>query len=443
MLAQAACAFYWFNPFVWHAARRLRVEREQACDDYVLSIGTKPSDYAHHLLEIARYLQERSVFQWSQTTTVAMARRSQLEGRLLAILSREGQRRAMSQLMTAGVTAFVFVLFLSLAVVRPTVSSAHNSQSTETASSDETSAAVKSSTGLFLTNNSALSDEAIIRGAVPQGLNAPQGRNAHADDASALKILNGAQRSDELKPDLKTGDGRGIESEALPPAPPQPGSFPQAVNFPTPTVMPGPILVVKPFVKAGYQEQRKSSAQDDSGDYIAEMASVGYTNLTIDELVHLRATGVTAAYVRDLRALGLTNLTIRDISGMSVNDLTPAFIQSIRNAGYRELTARELLTFRIHDITPDFINSLRKAGYDNLSARQLTEFAVHEVTPEFIGSMRNAGYSNLSPRELVTLRVHGVTPEFVRAARKRLGELTIKQIITLKIEGLLDGSGDE
>jgi len=52
-LAQLACAVYWFNPLVWFAAWRLRVERELACDDHVLEAGAKASDYASHLVEIA------------------------------------------------------------------------------------------------------------------------------------------------------------------------------------------------------------------------------------------------------------------------------------------------------------------------------------------------------------------------------------------------------
>lgn len=435
LLAQAACAFYWFNPFVWHAARRLRVEREQACDDYVLSIGTKPSDYAHHLLEIARYLQECSVFQWSQTTTVAMARRSQLEGRLLAILSTEGKRRAMSQVMTAGLTALMFALVLLLSIVRPTVGSAQHSQSSETALTEETTAAEQSPFSLFPATSAAAKDGAIIHGAQPRESSETQGNTTVADDDSQEKLVNGAQVNDEQS--VATDTGRDVENEAAELTPPQPENFPVPVALP----QPGPPPI--PFIKAQYQQERTAEAQDKSEDFIAEMASVGYAKLSIDELVKLKESGVTADYVRSLRAQGLSNLTLKELAGMSVNNITREFIEAIRNAGYKQLTARELVSFRINGVTPEFINRLRNAGFSNLSARQLIDFAVHQVTPAFINSMRSVGFESLSPGELVTLRVHDITPEFVREARKRLGDLTVRQIIALKIEGLLEGEGGE
>jgi hypothetical protein len=56
LLAQFACALYWFNPLVWFAAWRRHVEREQACDDLVLCNGVAASAYAEHLLNVATRL---------------------------------------------------------------------------------------------------------------------------------------------------------------------------------------------------------------------------------------------------------------------------------------------------------------------------------------------------------------------------------------------------
>ena len=49
-----ARSLHWFNPVVWAVLRRLRAERERACDDAVLRAGALPSDYAEHLLSIVR-----------------------------------------------------------------------------------------------------------------------------------------------------------------------------------------------------------------------------------------------------------------------------------------------------------------------------------------------------------------------------------------------------
>ncbi len=51
-----ACALYWFNPLVWIAARQLRNEREQACDNYVIAFGRRPTDYATLLLDFTSQL---------------------------------------------------------------------------------------------------------------------------------------------------------------------------------------------------------------------------------------------------------------------------------------------------------------------------------------------------------------------------------------------------
>ena len=110
LVAGVACGIYWFHPLVWMAARRMRAECERACDDRVLSSGTPAADYASHLLEVARSTRSLG---GPGFLSVAMARPSQLEGRLLAILD---TRRRMTLTRRTRVLAVSFFALIVLAV---------------------------------------------------------------------------------------------------------------------------------------------------------------------------------------------------------------------------------------------------------------------------------------------------------------------------------------
>lgn len=53
LCARFAVALYWFHPLAWRAARLGALAREMACDEAVLRLGTRPSRYARHLLDLA------------------------------------------------------------------------------------------------------------------------------------------------------------------------------------------------------------------------------------------------------------------------------------------------------------------------------------------------------------------------------------------------------
>ncbi|MCI0574367.1 MAG: hypothetical protein L0Y66_26850 [Myxococcaceae bacterium] len=116
LLAQVACAFYWFHPLVWLAERRMRTLREYACDDQVLAAGTRASDYARELLEMVRTLGRGDL---AHSATLAMARPSQVEDRLRAILDPARRRAALGRVRAAllGLVAFAFVV--PLAALQP------------------------------------------------------------------------------------------------------------------------------------------------------------------------------------------------------------------------------------------------------------------------------------------------------------------------------------
>lgn len=147
-VAHVACALYWFNPLVWLAARAMRRERERACDDMVIALGVRPSTYAQDLLEIARIFGARL----SPSAALAMARRSELEGRLLSLLAigRPRQpRRAAKWVLATAMTLGATVVFGAQQVPspravepehRPTASSVRPVFNMDEARSDDDSA---------------------------------------------------------------------------------------------------------------------------------------------------------------------------------------------------------------------------------------------------------------------------------------------------------------
>ncbi len=107
-LARVTAALHWFNPLVWMALRRLRIERERACDDLVLTAGERPSAYADHLLEIARTMHAGAL---ASAAAITMARKSQIEGRLLAVLDPRRNRKAIKRWAAAlGILALLAVI---------------------------------------------------------------------------------------------------------------------------------------------------------------------------------------------------------------------------------------------------------------------------------------------------------------------------------------------
>lgn len=114
-IAQLTCAVYWFNPLVWFASRQMRIEAEQACDDYVLNDGYQSIDYAQHLLNIAQNVNSAGSV---SRTAVAMARPSQIENRLRTILTANLNRRPLTRVSVAIGLCSLICFTVPMGVVR-------------------------------------------------------------------------------------------------------------------------------------------------------------------------------------------------------------------------------------------------------------------------------------------------------------------------------------
>ena len=113
LLAELTRALHWFNPLVWLAVAKLRIEQERACDDRVLGLGTRPSDYAMDLLDVAR---GRSVT-LAGATVVPLARPGTLSRRVRELLDPSRRRSREAPLKGALFNGGLLVAFVPVAML--------------------------------------------------------------------------------------------------------------------------------------------------------------------------------------------------------------------------------------------------------------------------------------------------------------------------------------
>jgi beta-lactamase regulating signal transducer with metallopeptidase domain len=114
-LGRLACAVYWFHPLVWTAAKQLRSESERACDDLALACGARATDYAEHLLDIVTSVRRDA----TPSVALAMARRKEFEGRMLAILDPELRHSSPSRKQSATLIGSLALISIVVGAAAP------------------------------------------------------------------------------------------------------------------------------------------------------------------------------------------------------------------------------------------------------------------------------------------------------------------------------------
>ncbi|MDB5385521.1 MAG: hypothetical protein JWM11_1167, partial [Planctomycetaceae bacterium] len=116
VFSRLACVLYWFNPLVWLAARRMCLERELACDDFLLYLGESAEHYANELLEITVSIKKnlRMV-----QLAIPMATHSNLKIRIQHVMKSDLDRRIVSNRTSMFTAAMAIVTVMILAVISP------------------------------------------------------------------------------------------------------------------------------------------------------------------------------------------------------------------------------------------------------------------------------------------------------------------------------------
>lgn len=424
-------ALFWISPAIWFLEYIAKSEREAGADRAALLTVSNLSnyreareEYAELLLSIAKISVHNSKQSQASLTAVYFGGGSLLEKRIQRLLDGYSSPTPLQSLLA---TAALSTVILGMTHI-PVISKPARSINPESSFNDLES---KTSDGILdsIKQSFAIMDngEKIISAEKSTNLDSENKKtlipsesetdsNAAADIKQDINI-DGDTKQEVVKtaPSVEsikeTPDSVPVNTTA--------NAIADAVANPIATAIATEVAnkVVNPTASDSAnvksEPESKPVNQDKSLDFMGEMASVGYTNLSVSQLVKLRQSGVTASYIEGLRAIGLANLSVAELA----------------NLGFAR-------------VMPESVKKLRSIGYGNLSTGQLANFGYHGVTPAFINSMRAAGLENLSPEELISLRLSNVTPEFVGRARSQSSSITIRQIIDLKVKGSINKSDE-
>ncbi len=367
LLAQVTCAFHWFNPLVWVAANQLLIERERACDDLVLQAGTRASAYAETLLETAQSL--RSV-EWSSPVTLAMARRSQLEGRLLAILDDDARVRTFSWSRGAATSALFAALMLPLIAMKPAPAASERQPALAPVAEADTDRV------------------AIRRSHVPHPPEPPDVGHTPVvvlpQEAMAPEVFV-IPDPEDFDYDFDFDFDYDFDFD-----------FDHDFDF---DVDPGSA----PLVRVHWDDDFGSEALGDS--------------LSLEQIIRLRRYGVTPAFIRGLRDLGYTDLTLNEVTALARYDATPEYIRSLQQAGFSDLSVDALINYSRYDLDPGLMQALRENGYGDVSAEELLMLARYDVDPDYINELQAAGLRDLSLDELAQAGRYDLDAETIAAVR--------------------------
>lgn len=428
-----ACALYWPHPGVWWAARRLRAERELACDDRVLAAGAGAREYAGHLLELAHSLGSAP----APATALGMARPKQLESRLLAVLDAARNRASIHpRVRTISVAAAILVLGPLAAVHAALVSSEAPatqavpriglvSQSSAPAAQDLTGSwelrvsrdPATAQVTVHTEHGTHGRSVALNRIPIPAeqitarsaSIRLPITREAgtfNVDGTCRSGVCGGTFAFEPSQTFAAELVKRGLERPT-----PQ-----QQMDLALADVG---VAYLDALQKAGYARPSlddvvRAAQHGVDAVYLRDMTALGYRVGTLDALTRLRDHGVDAAYVRGMSASGFANLPVEDVLRARDHGVDPEYVKGMRDLGYRIGALEDVIRLRDHGIDPAYVRGMSASGFSGLTIEQLLKARDHGVDASYIREMAALGYQGASVEALIRMRDHGVDPHYVK-----------------------------
>jgi len=421
---------FFFHPAVWWLGGQLRQQRELCCDDVALSCCTDPVVYATALLRLE---EQRGPGMQLAMALDGHAAGSSLKARIIRILDgAPGDvprlRRELTPLSLVGVSAMLGLFLVPL----PHVFADH-------AKPPQLLAAAV----IYPAPRSHVSTE--VKCAPKSAFTVAQASVAPIPPRAPIAT---APVTPEHKSALLVAPVPAIHAAiAISPAVQAPPIAP-APAVPAVPVSPNvilnlsasvsQILNVMPREAVSHAMMLESTAEGQAkSDYISDMRAAGY-DVDLDQLVKMKIQGVTPEYARSMAQLGYGKPTADELVSLKIFDVKPETVAQLKAAGMTPANFRDLISYQVFKVTPEFVAGMKAAGFDSIPPAKLKALRVQNVTPEFAKAARQQ-YPDITLEQLIKLKIFNIDQAFIASAKSHgFNQLTVDKLVKLRISGLLD-----
>ncbi len=200
------------------------------------------------------------------------------------------------------------------------------------------------------------------------------------------------------------------------------------------------------YGSGGYSGNAEQAAAGDASahkaDYIDAMRSAGY-DVDIDKYVAMKVQGITPEYAQAMAKVGFGKPSADDLIAMKVQGVTPEYVSDLRAAGMQPSSIGDLVSYRIFKVTPEFLTAMKAAGFDSIPPQKLVALRVQNVTPEYARTVKQQ-YPNVTIDELIQLRIFHIDDAFIADAKRHgFNSLSIEKLVQLRISGVLGDTDAE
>jgi hypothetical protein len=174
-----------------------------------------------------------------------------------------------------------------------------------------------------------------------------------------------------------------------------------------------------------------------SSEYVLGMKSLGYADLSEEQLFAFAIHDVSRQFVKDMSDTGYGHLSTDDLLAFRIHGVSPEFARSMIDLLPEKPSPDHLVAMRIHGVSPEFTKEINALLGKRFSVDELVAFRIHGVSPDFVREVRETVSKDITADDLVAMRIHGASPEFVKSMSSLLGRnLPVEQLIAFRIHGV-------